>query len=270
MPEIQPLSILNVFPTYDRAGYFKQFKVHAPKFDPTKRVKTWFDPNPKELNTYTTLKIGNLGQPIYEEFTMTAEEAASVNLPGPYPAYDPKPELGMTATLEGPFGYDNKPVDAGKISHRAEADEFAAQFGMTVISVADAFPMIKFKGGNDQWNWWMVVDGVYKWTAADFIDLKRAKGVGFPGKFVKSAEGIIRFVETVSPVSLSEAPMPVRKLKSDEKLTVPPMGNPFIVVGASDPMPGSGAIDVAPIVARISALEEKIDHLIFLITLGAK
>jgi hypothetical protein len=92
---MRPLSSLYLFPVFQtREEYLKSVGVPAPQFDPSRPVKSWFDPNaaasPRRTVVYdNALALASNGYPLSDEkgrpflepLLMTREHAATVNIP---------------------------------------------------------------------------------------------------------------------------------------------------------------------------------------------
>lgn len=105
---IYGLSNLYLFPVFQtREAYKKATGQEAPPYDPTKRLKSWFDPkaleSPRRKIIYDNVLAANEhglpisdanGKPMLEPLVIDREEAAAVNIPYKAPGVPDQPYTG--------------------------------------------------------------------------------------------------------------------------------------------------------------------------------
>jgi hypothetical protein len=209
---------LERFPTYNRSTYKEQFGVQAPPFDSSRRPKSWLDGTAlvgrakTDLVAYKIIENG-----AYKDITMTAGEAATVNLTGlyAYPAYSP------AATAASTWGLSINP--------------------RTIVEPADALAIAKELGGTAvrddsiDTNWGSETRRRYEITLANgcqcdasaMLAEKYADGVGAPGKWLDIPNGMpVWIAEKQDDGSKAGAALavPCRALYTNEKLVTGFMG----------------------------------------------
>ena len=233
---------LNLFPRINRKMFAALFAQQAPPFDPqAKWVKYWWDTevasaDPNGSYTYQYVVLGS-GNPQIVSMTITNGEAAKLNIPGHYnyPVYMVKP---TKAYVVGPTGTKTGSIPANRLSTHDQAEYLQQRIQ------SDVKDGVKMVVGEDR------LDGSYfhyVYITGQFSEPRRlwhiaypeggntgyvnvgdtliqmyANGVGSPGKFIKTASGVIAWQQEVvtqdKSITLPECPIPVRDLDSDETL----------------------------------------------------
>lgn len=233
-PKIQPeepiygIEQLQLFPRLTRAIYREQYNVEPPPYDPAKRIKRWFDSTHVENGLgglaavqvrYTVHDPGSPGGLV--EISMTADEAATVNLPGAvvYPKYSPAP---TTAWINGPSESVPFPVDY--LSHEDAARALLLEVGGVEASLKQTLPAGPYfvVWGTEERRPWTFEAGGERYYAAALLRAKYAKGVGAPGRWDFQTAGGLAWVPEVADNGehdlRPEIGMPLRPLAWNEEL----------------------------------------------------
>lgn len=229
----QGIDILTLFPPFaDRADYKAKTGHQAPPFLRTLPVKHWEDPGAKASppgSAYPFFYINRLGPPLRLSETITAAEAARVNLPGAY-VYEQRVVAPTVATKAGQT-LDPKHL-ATEAEARALATEVADAFSVHVVASnirvldLDRFPITY---GSETRRYWVMDIGTPGaagsiTTVGDMLALKNASGVGHPGHWTWSeVDGlgwIVDTADTTADDSLGVRQTAVRELRGDETLVM--------------------------------------------------
>lgn len=238
---------LGLLDGFDRATYFDTFGEQAPEYDPARVLKSWMDrsvdlSDPTKSVTYKTLQQGANGNWSMVEFSMTASEAATVNLPGipSFPVYVIPP----TDATRGGSG-----INAEFLSLKSDADSIMKEIGGRVVVDTDTPPPIAttFPPDEPRRLWGIVWNEGRVLNAGELIKQKYAHGIGAPYKWdLSGSEPVVVFlpIPDGSQDKRPPAPMPMRDLLPVEHVqqaTLP--GNYEIVrtdrMSAAAPAPAS-------------------------------
>lgn len=171
LPQYSP-SALATYPNWTRAAFLAQFGVQAPPFDASKAVKLWFATDATAFNLYdsNSQKIGPI--------TLSAADAAAVNLPGAY-SYAQYVSPANVAS----FNFQTGPVfiTAGFVS-AADAAALAKATGGTV---AEAVSPVggPYTYADPASKLYLIVIGGKQWSASFLMSQWTAAGVGHSGKW---------------------------------------------------------------------------------------
>jgi hypothetical protein len=228
-PAVQPqpasvsygVQLLWLFKSYSRETYAKEFGTQAPPFNPEYRVKTWFDStvdlnDPEALVSYRTVAQDKAGNWSFRSVSMTAKEAASVNLPGDfeYPAYVVEP----TRASRG-----GSPLNPEYLSTREQAEELLAQIGTGVIVDDGQTPVYPamFPVDEPRRMWAISINGLNH-NAGLLLKMQNEAGVGRPGHWQMSGADPIWIPQQTGPNGKDDTrpprEMPMRELFANEKL----------------------------------------------------
>jgi hypothetical protein len=241
---------LNLFQTYDRASYFQAFGVQPPTYDSSRPSKAWFD-STQDANDHTTLVTYGYWEsqtgpslPTRASETMTAAEAASVNIPGvrTFPQYVISPSQ-VTQAGSG--------IDPTNLSLFADAVSLAAELGLPASAVADGsftgpFPTV-YPAGEQRRLWVLMFKGVANYAGA-LLAQQYAHGVGAPGSWdVSGPSPVWRSAQPVTEPLLNPTlrPVPQRPLLPNEMLSVTLMGWSVERTDLGTPQPTGGGLDDA-------------------------
>jgi hypothetical protein len=237
-PQYQ-ISALNLFPVYaTRAAYQQASGQQAPPFDATQSVKGWADPAPSG-QPYLVFDSTAAATGYLSQLTVTATQAARLNLPGiyNYPAYVPAATDAMEVGPFGPVG----PASPDMICLQSDAQA-------VVTSVAPLFPgqtlklFETMKQGQAMYYYSYPADELRRaWAfqvtmggalvvlyAQQLIDGQNSHGVGAPGHWTLGAtlNWVYDAPVTVAPSNAITLPTPIRPLLPNEQI-VHLAGSPF-------------------------------------------
>lgn len=235
-PDAAAYSVFDLyqFKTYDRETYRRAFSKSAKSFDPSRRVKTWFDStktcdDPDEVSTYKSISSDKAGNPVTKQLVISSCEASTVNLTGieTFPRYEVQP---TGAIIKG-YKLDDEiiadlPLDPITLSTRWEADQLASEIGVSMRLTEFMLPppYSYFWPRDENRRQWKI--GPY--FAGQLIAAKNNYGVGRPGKWVVRGEMVEWSPDALGPTGESDSrpavPVPVRDLLPNEKLVPNPFG----------------------------------------------
>lgn len=207
---------LQNFKTYTRESFEKEFGVQAPVFNPNRPAKTWFD------KTVTTARVEYVGldyagsTPVYKKFSLSKEEAETVNLPGAYrfPTWNPA-ATECVVTGWWPGSKDN-PLSPSYLSTRAEAEELNIEIGGQ--GVFPTTSMVRCPASETR-SWWEIEHKGNRLVAGLLLATKYRDGVGHPGSWDLSGQEpawISQAIPTGIGVS-NYARVPIRQLLPNER-----------------------------------------------------
>jgi hypothetical protein len=233
MPQPQPaqpsqpqyqISLLDLFPVYStRAAYQQATGQQAPPFDPSHPLKGWADPAPSGqpylVFDATALVTGYVGQ-----MTLTAAEAAQLNLPGVYnyPAYVSPPTDAVEVGPYGPLG----PASPDQVCLQADAQAIANQIaplypGQVVSVVQENTGLFHYVYGLDPRRQWYIQIGNAGFNAQALIEAQNGHGTGAPGQWSLTSAGLNWVSDppvTVAPANAVSIPVPIRPLLPNEQI----------------------------------------------------
>lgn len=251
-PTVQPqpntatygVSVLNLFPEYDRASFQATFGVQAPAYNPNRAPKTWFD---------STAKVGNntynvMGTNAETTINLSQFDAANVNLKG-FPSFATFRTAPQNVVISAAGGV-KVPLNANTLATAAEVAALKAEIGDQSLAIVETVGNAGQVGSFT----YQKVDASSPYSlftlggqnAGLMLNERNARGVGYPGTWTKTAVGY-----AFAPGMLSDGssdsqpfvPVPVRELMSNEKFTTIIAGIiPLTVVGRTDmasPDPGA-------------------------------
>jgi hypothetical protein len=209
--EVYGFQALALFQNYTRDNYRTTFGVEAPLWDPSRLKKTWFDTtvDPSNAATYKIVATDQAGQWTVQQLVISAQEAATVNLPGAvtYPPYLVAPSMAARA---------GSTIDPIHMSLEADARALMATIGGGGLLDEGMAPVwdILFKGS--------------PMNAGVLLFNRNANGVGSPGRWDTSGSDPIWVPAPPAPTGLDDTrtprPMPVRDLLPNEKIQTGLMG----------------------------------------------
>ncbi|MBS1876058.1 MAG: hypothetical protein JSU00_22790 [Acidobacteria bacterium] len=177
-----PVARLYLVPTFDRNTYRSTFGEDAPTYDGARKTKTWFDStaiqnagSPDAMVQYTVIERDLAGNVTPKSITMTAREAATVNLYGihSYSQYQIAP---TKATTEG-IGALINPVN---LCLQSDAIALAKSFGLDASAVSESPLSIVYPAGELRRLWLIQYKG-FQLTAGTLLFEMNQNGAGAPG-----------------------------------------------------------------------------------------
>jgi hypothetical protein len=218
------LNELELFTRYTRDGYRTATGSPAPPCDPTKKLKCWLDStvdldDPEAVVAYNTAKQTSDGKTALKKFSITAQEAACVNLPGreAYPPYTVAP-TSASVRIDTGAGIAQQDVDPNWLLLKSEAEALASELGSAMPPQESAlsgtvYPPTELRR---QWSIWVCGS----WKQAGLLMKERSKGgVGAPGHWDLSGSDPTFMVELPPDTSpKGEWPAPLRDLLPNEKI----------------------------------------------------
>lgn len=246
---------LYLFKEYTRATYTAEFTTQPPPFKIGERIKRWFDPscdpskpgagpyNPSAIKTYLVWDQAAQRQ---RSISMTAKEAWEVNLPGRY-TYAKYTSPVSVATVIGPDG-SKYPFNHRYLLSQAQVDELLAKINSdlgrpglyTAVEVTDAsrFPWRVIWGEEVRRQFALARNNDLNTTKEGALVWEKyvSSGIGAPGKFneikLGSAPNELFELGWTSEIpidephnTLPEIPVPMRELRSDERVQQSPFGD---------------------------------------------
>lgn len=239
---------LQLFKEFTRATWTAEHGTQPKQFIVKDRIKRWSDPtcnptlaDPQSLRTYLVWDSSAQSQ---REITMTALEAFEVNLPGKFtwPKYTAAVSV---ATVIGPDG-TKYPFNHRLLLSKEQIDTLLAKLNNDLPSARysaiqtnddERFPWRVIWGEEARRQWKLVRDGDLNATkeAALVYEMMVSKGIDAPGKFTETQiggsaghweVGWTSEVPNDDPHnSLPEVPVPMRKLRIDERVQPSPFGD---------------------------------------------
>ncbi|MEO8025162.1 MAG: hypothetical protein ABI823_01730 [Bryobacteraceae bacterium] len=223
-PELAQYGVgeLALFKVFTRESYRSTFGVQAPAYEPSQRIKAWFDSSvdlsdPESLVVYRVIAQDRSGAPVLRQVGMPAGEAARVNLPGAveYPVYSVSP---THATRGG------SPLNPEYLSLCTDADALASVLGAEGVIDEGATTVYPAEYPSDELRrMWAIPLRSQSYNVGILLKSRNASGVGAPGDWS---------VATGEPVWVPAAPLvssgavsaqspwetPCRDLFANEKL----------------------------------------------------
>ncbi len=253
---------LQLFKRLTRATAITTFGEEPPSWDKTKRIKRWFDTShleagvdPKTVVEYTYFDYASR---TFKTMTMTAQEAASVNLPGvkSYPKYAVEPTPAEVVGPNGPVG----PLNPELLSTLVQAEGLSVTIQGEGVKESDGF---KDGGYTIAWNgekrrMHMILREGHWYNVGLLLASRNKGGIGSPGVWVLqekvppswAPQGEENGEQDIRP----EIPIPVRPLLENEILLVNRFGAHVVRKDiASELNPGIPAMLVAaqPVVSGL-------------------
>lgn len=217
------LDSMTLFPRLTRASFTQQYGFQPPAWDPSKRIKRWYDSDaagkdPEGLYLFKSWTVIN-GQPVLKEYFMTNAEAAVPNLPGQsiYPRFKAEPTKAM---LVGPDG-SGSPVNPEQLMSFPEAQALAAEVGGVATEATNMlWPFVYIWNGETR-RVYNILVGQQSLGAAGLRGLKVANGVGASGTWdLTNPENPVwrsaASTDTGEQDPRPEIPIPMRDVASNE------------------------------------------------------
>lgn len=219
---------LSLFKTYTRDSYLAAFGVQAPAYDPSRRIKAWFDStvdasDPEEAVVYKILSTDKNGAPSIKQIALTSKEASTVNLPGvvTYPSY----VIAPTQASRGPAL-----LSPGFLSLESQGREIIAAVGRGDLvdeGTTDQYPVI-YPAGEPRRMWAILIGGTQT-NAGALLQDRNARGVGSPGHWTLPPNGGVAWIaDPPAPTGFDDTrpwrEMPLRDLLPNEVVTATPFG----------------------------------------------
>jgi len=227
---------LQIFTRFNRGTYMAKFGQQAPPWDKSKPIKRWFHTGAASTENY--LYFNDSAKQL-QVMTMSAEEAASINLPGSYdyPAYVIAPTPATIISMGSRY-----PVRADVLSAEEDARGLAdiLQRFLGPVPAIQVRESDSFTGVNLAVDWgaetrraWTVVIGSQAYSVGLLLRTRNLNGVGAPGVWnVK-----VGLAPTWAPASPGETgeqdirpevPIPCRALQQNESIRPHPLGPVYI------------------------------------------
>jgi hypothetical protein len=226
--EVYGTDALALFQTFTRDRYRSVFGVEAPAWDPSRPGKAWFDSTvdgsmPGNVAAYKMVDRDASGVWSVLPFSMTAFEAANVNLPGAivYPPYS----IAPTGATRG--GSAINPLYLS-----LEADGRSLMTALAATSLIDEgattiFPVV-YPPEELRRMWSIVLPAGRPVNVGTLMQMRSAKGVGAPGHWDLSSGDPVWVAAPPPPTGFDDTrpprPVPVRDLLPNEKLQPGVMG----------------------------------------------
>lgn len=255
-----------------RSDYQAQTGLQAANHDPSKPNKFWWDPAaatlpPTQSITYQAWN-GSLTQPALVPLTLTAAEAAAVNIPGDmtYSPFVLPDATGVTWASNAQF--TPTPLPANSLCTLADAQRLASMIpGSKIISGQQQFPNGTFLLNGQAYPasaaaqpWWIVLPtGVGGFAGVAVQAMDEPHGKGAPCRWVANASGYYDLVFDLPSDSESSSTMAIPcnavpagfYLASVVNGLIPtveilPVGNAGITITISGPL-AAGVYSIGPV-----------------------
>jgi hypothetical protein len=216
-------SALQTYPLYSRASYQAATGLQPPNYDPTQPTKAWAA---TDATTFGWYPPQGLEIPAWTPFTLTAAQAAAVNIPGiqTFPAY----VIAPTAATWTGGGFQALPVDPGLLSTQAQAIPLAASWGLPASSVSQQTVEDgqTFTANGETRAVWVIAFGTVpplEVNVGMMLQGEYAAGVGAPGSWTGITAPIAGGTNPVwvstqpasAPAANAAGPIPMRQLNTD-------------------------------------------------------
>lgn len=253
------LEALELFERFTRASYLARFGTQAAPYDPTRRVKTWFDTSQTVGGPYLIATTDPSHVTSLQRLTLDVTEASSVNLAGSYdyPVWDPPPARGYWNMPQ--FPNDRNTIDRSNLCKLQEAqalvmeiaavEQAAGRLGgpesATQLKVSEDTTAVYFYDSDeDRRVFVMTLPGGTQLYCGQLLKWRYAFGVGAPGHWMDATGHQPVWVHELGPQQLPdiqpERPVPIRALKDNERIADTPFG-PTIFRTDLMPAPPAGA-----------------------------
>ena len=223
-----PISELYRFELFDRDSYKAKFGSQAPPYDPSRRIKRWFDPQaPGEMYNYYRYRYFDFDAREFRDAEITVGEARTINLPGRYDwgKYEVHPTPAM---IVGPPPSVPQKLNPELLSDRADAEYFAASWKGEVVEDSP-------KEGPFRIDWFNETRRIYEIRMPDgqqynvglLLKAWHSAGYGAPGKWEMTPFGPVWKPDPQYDGSNDcrpEVPVPCRELGPNEELHITPFG----------------------------------------------
>lgn len=217
-----PITALTLFPCYgNRAAYLQATGRQPPPFDPSQPIKGWAD---TAGGTYLYFDNGAASANYVGQMTLTAAQAASINLPGAYtyPAYNAGPTDAVAVGPYGPIGNVQPNRVCAQADAQAIANEVAALFhGQTPAVAQENNGVYHIAYMLDPRREWYVQFGNQAFLAEQLIEQKTAHGIGSPGHWTLASSVPVWIYDApviVAPPDAATVPVPIRALLPNERI----------------------------------------------------
>lgn len=188
---LSSLSSIQTFPDYTPAAYLAASGQQPPAPNPTRRLKTWFDPSAagKTSVSYQVLDqtTANSANPKLTMMTLTGVEASTVNLPEPLVTFPPYVIADTQATFEltAEVGSSVPPtkVNANNLSTQDQANGLVGLIpGGKIIQPSANNQFFTYVWGSEARRDYAIVNVAGNWAyVGALISAMNAHGVGAPG-----------------------------------------------------------------------------------------
>lgn len=275
-----PTAALNLFPRMTRALFLQTFGEEAPDWDKTQRIKRWADTslldNPNiDPDTYIVpymfFDVDSQNVTTVKRMTMTARQAAAINLPGlhSYPKFiNPSTSTAVIISPEG----DRSPMGGDQLSTADQAKVLLADFpGSTTAQ--NGITGYSIQWNDEQRRNYEITFNGDTHNVALMIKQRYAQGVGSPGHWVMTGSSPVWVSEVLNqePQDLRpEIPMPIRALKPFETIKSGIFSGALIhrtdLQDPNAPAPSGGAGLTAEQDARLKDIQKKAGQILALQT----
>lgn len=223
-------SALWLFQTYTRDSYRAAFGAETPVCDPTQPYKTWFDTSVAP-GTSVTYQVFDNTKGALVPLTMTAAQAASLNLPG-VPHFQAYVVAPTSATVAPPNGTPSL-VDPDLLATEAQAQMLANLLGGAVQSARFAgYVYANLNTAADPRDLYDVTVNGNPWNAGLLLKALYSQGVGYPGKLDPNT-GQFTPAPPATASLLGNTPIPSRALLPNEAFSNAQFGGDWMVVNTS-------------------------------------
>ncbi len=244
-------SALWLFQTYTRDTYRAAFGAETPVCDPTQPYKTWFDTSVAP-GTSVTYQLFDSTKGALVPLTMTAAQAASLNLPGlpNYPAWVVQPTPAVMQAAGSPAA----PVNASQLATAAQAQMLAGLLGGTVVP--DTIDGIIYTWNGETRGLYAVSVNGNVWNCGNLLAQLYGQGVGYPGT-LSATTGMFTPAPPPSSSSLGTTPIPSRALLPTESFSNKQFGGDWMIVNSAN-APKTTTATTTPTGSGLSAADEAI------------
>lgn len=265
---------LYLFKEFTRAAWTDEYKEQPKPFQSKERIKRWSDPScdPAKVDSQSlrTYLVWDASAQMQREITMTAGDAFEVNLPGKFtwPKYTAAVSV---ATVLGPDGtkypFNHRYLLSGQqietLLAKLNADLGSANlYTAQIVKDDDRYPWRVIWGEETRRQWQLLrLNDLNATKEASLVyEMMVKDGIGAPGAF-KETEipgshwevGWISAVPNDEPHNtLPEVAVPMRKLRSDERVVPSPFGDMvYSINDVAQPVTTKDLAEIRSILAQI-------------------
>jgi len=242
-----PITRLQRFPKQSR-----ETDPNAARFDASYPIKLWRDPEvPTGPTTGLKYKTWNAGKREFQEFTVSAEEARALNIPGepPYEKWIIEP---TPAVMLGPGGAVSAGINSRMLSTADQAHMLAGEIGGQVLQTPWSSPAFSLDWRGEIRRYYTIQFGSSALNAGLLLADRWKQGVDYPGHWeFTGILGSPQFYPDPVPstAGVSETPMPYRDLVAGQEAIYEggPMGAAVVyrldMESIYNPASGTGGAD---------------------------
>jgi len=242
-----PITRLQRFPKQTR-----ETDPNAARFDPSRPIKLWRDPEvPTGPTTGLKYKTWNAGKRQFQEFTLPAEEARALNIPGepPYEKWFIEP---TPAAMLGPGGAVSAGINSRMLCTFDQAQMLAVEIGGEFVHTSWSSPAFSIDWCGETRRHYTIQFGSSAVNAGLLLADRWKQGVNYPGHWeFTGILGSPQFYPDPIPstAGVSETPLPYRELVAGQEAIYEggPMGSAIVyrvdMESIYNPATGTGGAD---------------------------